>query len=146
MTHLVPSLALNLSFLFRTDTMYKLKTTYSYNMYIVHKITFYWSTPKHKPKHKRPSISPYVTYVHTKHTNQRVKPFFKLVIWLVLARGSLYDSSLVTDFFVEFNIFERNWYTDNIKFYDDSNTFVIVYVEYLVCKFTLSESVAHYHH
>ena len=33
------------------------------------------------------SVRPY----KTKHTDQRVKPFFKLVLWLVLGRGSLYD-------------------------------------------------------
>ena len=31
----------------------------------------------------------------TKQTDQRVKPLFKLVLWLVLVRESLYDSSLV---------------------------------------------------
>ena len=31
----------------------------------------------------------------TKQTDLRVKPLFKLVLWLVLGRGSLYDSSLV---------------------------------------------------
>ena len=45
----------------------------------------------------RPSIPPYV--YKTKQTDQRVKPFFKLVLWLVLGRGSLYDSSLVSNMF-----------------------------------------------
>ena len=35
----------------------------------------------------------------TKQTDQRVKPLFKLVLRLVLGRGSLYDSSLVCYFF-----------------------------------------------
>ena len=34
----------------------------------------------------------------TKQTDQRVKPLCKLVLWLVLGRGSLYDSSLVWKF------------------------------------------------
>ena len=33
--------------------------------------------------------------VRTKNTNQRVKPFFNLVLWLVLVCGSQYDSNLV---------------------------------------------------
>ena len=45
------------------------------------------------------SVRTYVTSVRTKHTYQRVEPFFKLVLWLVLGRGSLYDSSLVIIFF-----------------------------------------------
>ena len=64
----------------------------------------YWSMSKHKPKHKlekwfiisgdgvRPSVRPY----KTKQTDQRVKPLFKLVLWLMLGRGLLYDSSLVS--------------------------------------------------
>ena len=58
---------------------------------------------QHKPMHKfekwfiisgdffRPSVRPY----KTKQTDQGVKPLFKLVLWLLLGRGSLYDSSLV---------------------------------------------------
>ena len=38
------------------------------------------------------SVHPY----KTKQTDQRVKPLFKLVLWLVLGRGSLYDSGLVS--------------------------------------------------
>ena len=34
------------------------------------------------------------TYVRTIHTDQRDQPFVKLVVWLVMGRGSLYDSSL----------------------------------------------------
>ena len=69
------------------------------------KIYWDWSTPKHQPKNKlekwfiisgdgvRPSL---YTYVRTKHTtNQRVKPLFKLLLWLVPGHGSLYGSSLV---------------------------------------------------
>ena len=44
------------------------------------------------------SIRMYVCIVltyKTKQTDQRVKTLFKLVLWLVLGRGSLYDSSLV---------------------------------------------------
>ena len=47
------------------------------------------------------SVRPYIRmYVQnkTKQTDQTVKPLFKLVIWLVLGRGSLYDSSLVVVF------------------------------------------------
>ena len=29
------------------------------------------------------------TYVGTKHTDKKVKPFFKLVLWLVFGRGSI---------------------------------------------------------
>ena len=36
----------------------------------------------------------------TKQTDQRVQPLFKLVLWLVLGRGSLYDSSLVIIIFI----------------------------------------------
>ena len=58
-----------------------------------------WSTPKHQPKHMlekwfiisgngvRPSVHRY----KTKETDQRVKPLFN---WLMLGRGSLYDSVL----------------------------------------------------
>ena len=42
-----------------------------------------------------PSVRTYVPTYKTKQTDQRVKPLFKLVLWLVLRRGSLYDSSLV---------------------------------------------------
>ena len=61
---------------------------------------------KHKPKHKlvkwfiisgdgvRPSVRAYVCNVK----DQRVEPFFQLVLWLVLRRGSLYDSSQVMKF------------------------------------------------
>ena len=44
------------------------------------------------------SVCPCVCNVRTyktKQPDQRVKPLFKLVLWLVLGRGSLYDSSLV---------------------------------------------------
>ena len=37
----------------------------------------------------------FLTYVRTKHTDQSVKSFFKLVLWLMLRRGSLCDSSLL---------------------------------------------------
>ena len=40
-------------------------------------------------------VRPYIRTYKTKQTDQRVKPFFKLVLWLVLGRGSLHDSSLV---------------------------------------------------
>ena len=62
-----------------------------------------WSTPKHKPKHKLEkwfiiSVDGVGPYVHTKQ-NKPIKELnvslFKLVLWLVLGRGSLYDSSLV---------------------------------------------------
>ena len=70
-----------------------------------------WSTPKHKPKHKLekwfiisgdgcPSVRTYV--YKTKQTDQRVKPLFKLVLWLVLGRGSMYDSSLVSFILLDF--------------------------------------------
>ena len=44
------------------------------------------------------SIRTYVrTYVRTKQNKPiKIKPLFKLVLWLVLGRGSLYDSSLVS--------------------------------------------------
>ena len=45
------------------------------------------------------SVRPYVTYVRKKYTNQSVEPFYKLVHWLVLGRGSWYYSSLVSFFF-----------------------------------------------
>ena len=40
----------------------------------------------------RPSVH---TYVQNKTNRSKIKPLFKLVLWLVLGRGSLYDSSLV---------------------------------------------------
>ena len=58
----------------------------------------------HQPKHRLQKwfiisgdgVRPYIrTYVRTKQTDQRVEPIFKLVLWLVLGRGSTYDSSLV---------------------------------------------------
>ena len=58
-----------------------------------------WSTPKHQPKDRLEkwlfiSCDGVRTYVRIQ-TDRRVKPYFKLVLWLVLRRGSLYDSSLV---------------------------------------------------
>ena len=59
------------------------------------------SPPKHQLKHKLEKwfiisgdgVRPHVhTYVHT---DQRVESFLKLVLWLVLGRGSLYNTSLV---------------------------------------------------
>ena len=47
-----------------------------------------------------PSVYTYVR-VRTKHTDQRVKPFFKLVLCLVLGCGSLSDSSLVKSVIVK---------------------------------------------
>ena len=41
----------------------------------------------------------YVRTYKTKQTDQRVKPLFKLVLWLVLGRGSLYESSHVFLFY-----------------------------------------------
>ena len=41
------------------------------------------------------SVHPSVCNVHTQHTDQRVEQFFKLVLRLVLERGTLYYSSLV---------------------------------------------------
>ena len=71
-----------------------------------------WSNPKHQPKHKLEkwfiiSDDGVRTYLRTKHTDQRVKPFFKLVLWWVLGPGSLYDSSLVIYFNHEVKFYLR---------------------------------------
>ena len=52
-------------------------------------------------------------YVRKKHTDHWVKPFFKIGLWLVLGRGSLYDSSL--DFFLLFSydIWRSELWTSN---------------------------------
>ena len=49
---------------------------------------------QHNPKHKLEKW--FIIFSdETKQTDQRVKSLFKLVLWLVLGRGSLYDPSLV---------------------------------------------------
>ena len=42
------------------------------------------------------------TYVQNKTNRSKINPLFKLVLWLVLGRGSLYDSVLLTIIFTHF--------------------------------------------
>ena len=85
---------------------------------------FWWWCPSvhtYIRTYVRPYIRKYVrTYVQnkTKQTDQTVKPLFKLVLWLVLGRGSLYDTSLVI--YIIVTIFQkrnhkRKTYFANLK-------------------------------
>ena len=61
-------------------------------------------------------VRPYIRTYKTKHTDQRVKPLFKLVLWLVLGRGSLYDSSLVLFIHVALGkLREYPWWSSEVE-------------------------------
>ena len=73
-----------------------------YNDTILKQDLWFWSTTKHKPKHKLEKwfiISG--DGVQNKTNRSKIKPLFKLVLWLVLGRGSLYDSSLVLNILID---------------------------------------------
>ena len=46
--------------------------------------------------------------VRTKRNEQRIKPIFKLVLWLVIGRGSLYDSSLALSMITTIQLHANN--------------------------------------